>query len=89
MIVHSSAGMAIITAAYLFAQSVIHPGAENRVAQATDPAPAGIAQAAANDHHGEKIASASAVLAAAEKQQMRKKVIVIGKNSVSVKYVTK
>lgn len=89
MIIHSSAGMAIVTAAYLFAQSVIHPGADNRVAQATDPAPAGIAQAAANDRHDNKIAPATTVLAAAEKQQMRKKVIVIGKNSVSVKYVAR
>ncbi len=78
MIIHSSAGMAIVTAAYMLAQSVINPGAENRAAQVVDTAPAGIEKSISND-----------VLAQAEKKQIRKKVIVIGKNSVSVKYMTK
>lgn len=79
MIIHSSAGMAIVTAAYLLAQSVIHPGAENHAAETADMTRSMSLESA----------SIEPATGETEKKLNRKKVIVIGKNSVSVKYVTK
>ena len=89
MIIHSTAATALFTAAYLMVQSVIHPGADT--APKANEAPPGIEQAKAdivkpaqNIHKMRPLAK----LAAVTKQETKKKVIVIGRNSVSVKYVT-
>lgn len=115
MIIHSSAGMAFFTAAYVLAQSIINPGSDIAKHQASKAeTPPGIQQARTDAppivqdnkpavraqteqarvdvapveksvHKGRKVQ----VAAAEQARKQQKKVIVIGRNTVSVKYVTR
>lgn len=102
MIIHSTAATALFTAAYLMVQSAMNPGANTASATPEKDAPPGIQQAANEATPEAAAVEAAAPVVAANvvklgreetksaqtaKKQAQKKVIVIGRNTVSVKYV--